>query len=281
MPAFRHVATLMPKAVTETQYADLPPFDARYLRVRTIAAPGQRFTALGSFHAVGRETGPVQPGDIAGCWTINGEPARFERRGARVVGVIGNDDPVHFDGGFDGRTNRLLWLARAQYGFALLTVSPDGQSISGVRWHERVGFDSIGLGWLGTRGDCATAPFGPDKVRARFLDAQRRWPLYGLRFDAADRLIPGLSAATLDEAAARLRAASQPLRVVAHEFQEPAAQQNRTRAERRLAAVREALAARGVDVKKIRFVNAAGQPDTRAQDTTVQRFFVSSIDIEK
>lgn len=259
--AWTAVATLSfePKAIP--QIRDVTPFEARFLRIRTIA-PGQHFSLITTVYAIGDELGPPSAGSIDGCWTIDGRSARFEQRGAQIHGVIAprpdtNDRPIQIDGGFDGRTNRLAWRAGAQWGFAILTVSPDGLGLSGLRWHERTDNEGSGDGWLGPRGPCAGLALDPQAVRTRVLAELRRYPLYGLRFDAQDRLL-------VDESRAALDVAATATRLVSHGRKA------------QLESLRAALAARGIDTGKIEFVDAPERPFK----TLAQRILNGSIEIE-
>ena len=258
--AWQAVATLSFEEKSLPQMHDVAPFEARFLRMRT-GAPRQHFTLISTIYVMGDELGPPSAGSIDGCWTIDGRPARFEQRGAHILGVIEprpdtNDAPVQIEGGFDGRTHRMAWRSGAQWGFALLTVSPDGRTISGLRWHERTDNEGAGDGWLGPRGPCATTPFDPDSVRTRILGERRRYPLYGLRFDAQDKLIADQSGAALDLATKALRLVSG--------------------SQARLDSLRAALAARGVDMRKIEL---AAQPEQPSK-TLAQKILAASIEIE-
>ena len=319
---WREVATMRPKATADRQLIDVTPFDARYLRVHT-GATNQRFAIIGSIHALGRELAPPDAAPLDGCWIVNGTPARFTREGSRVLGVIEANPPIFVDGGFDGRMNQLLWMQGAQWGFAAVTLTPDRKALSGVRWHEVVGFEVVGDAWLGVPGDCAAlgflgssvprssseesaadtttrgtprnseelrgtprnprnrgTDFAPAAIRQRFLAATNRYPLYGLRFGADDRLVASDSASTLD-LLARLLAdwPSQRYRIVVREFRGTAAQ-NRARSGTRLESLRAALQARGADVGRITFVNAADSPASGATTTLPQKRFVGSVDLE-
>lgn len=240
------------------QVRDVAPFEALYLQLQTIA-PNQMFTVIRELHAFGDELEAPHPGSIAGCWTINGRAARFEQKGAQVRGVIDPTDrekTIQLDGGFDGRAHRFMWLAGAQWGDAILTVSPDGNSISGVSRHKNLREDVPGDGWLGTRGPCSTAPFQPDAIRARVLPEIHRYPLFALRFDAQDRLLADQSAPALDDLARLTN-----VRLV---VRSSAAQ---------LAALRDALAARGLAKYEV--------VDGTADAATIKPRFSAAVEIER
>jgi hypothetical protein len=271
-------ANWTPPATMAAQVHDVTPFEATYLRVQTIAT-GQRFSSIGSLIAVGDELEAPRAQAIEGCWTIDGRPARFHQDGAQVIGVIGGEHPIQVAGGFDGRAFRLAWRAAAQWGYALAAISPDGQAISGVRWHERINSVTVGEAWIGTRGgDCATTPFDPQSVMTRFLGEPHPYPLYGLRFDPRNHLTAD-SGPTLD-VLARVIALTK-VRVTAHEYRGRTPAENRARAAASLDAVRAALAARSVDMTRVEFANAADAPRGEPVLTLSQKLLWGAIEVER
>lgn len=242
------------------QIHDVPPFEARYLRVQPIA-PNEDFAAIRDLHAYGEEIAPPSPAPIEGCWTLNGRAALFSRRGAAVRGVVeasANRKEMHLDGGFDGRAYRFMWRAGAQVGDAILTVAPDGKTLSGVIRHKGARTEQSGEGWYGTPGPCATTPIDADFVRSRVFEVIRRYPMYGLRFDEKDRLLIDES-----ESALQFIAALKNVRLVARE--RPA----------RLTSLRDALTARGVSPSDYELVDG-----TPAMATIKPTFFSPAIEIE-
>lgn len=269
---------------TEPQFFDIAPTDARYLRVTAIE-PRDYYSSIFSLHAIGRETAPFVQPPIEGCWEINHEPARFERRGARVTGTIGGDMVV--DGGSDGRVYRLTWLENAMWGFAAISVSPDGQRLSGLRWHEEVDFEFNGDGWMGKRVPCIadTLVCGgqecpPNKIVDDLIRRTAKWRLYGVRFDRDDRLMPAESANALDFLHQLVRDHPRHRFVlVAREYRATPAQ-NRARCETKLNAMREALRARGTDLSRIEFANAGPERHELSADFTSQRAMDSAVELQ-
>lgn len=249
---------------------------ARYLRV-SLDSPDYEKAVL-SLYAIGAETAaPVQP-PLDGCWEINGQPARFHRNGARVAGVIGKMAVV---GGTDGRVWRLMWLDHPMWGYAAVTTGADGQHLSGVRWHEEINPKHNGDGWLGRRVPC-TSDAAIDN--ARIVDAVIRrtgmWRMYGVRFDAQDRILAADSKDALDLAAQLVREHPQHrFRLIAREFRAPDDKENRARCQRKLDAVRDALQARGTDLTRIELVNAGTEISELNIPFTSQQAMDSGVDL--
>ncbi|MFZ2490907.1 MAG: hypothetical protein WA208_05445, partial [Thermoanaerobaculia bacterium] len=164
----------------------------------------------------------------------------------------------------------------------LLTVSPDGSAISGVRWHENVNAPSAGDAFLGRRGDCPATAIDTASVRSRFLEKAGRYHVYGLQFDPQDRLMPEASRAALEELENSLsHPASQRLRIVAHEFGEPSPDKNSARASARLASLRAALLSRGVAVERLDLVAGGRDPEGRETITLPQKLLIGSVDLQR
>ncbi|HEX8154406.1 MAG TPA: hypothetical protein VF698_14830, partial [Thermoanaerobaculia bacterium] len=211
----------------------------------------------------GREIGAPQRGSIEGCWSINGEPARFFLRDARILGVMGTDPILYLDGTASERTYAFAWSRGPLRGQAMLTVSPDGQHLSGMQWHEEVEVDHVGDTWYGERAPCSEAlTLHGTEVALMFLRQSSYYPLYALRFDAEDRLDEAASKELLD-LVSYIVAGSKGKRfeVIAREFRHDAAT-NRAIARKRVDAVRAALERRKVDMTRVGFV-AAGDRNPR------------------
>ena len=231
--SWREVVTMNVKPSGDPQYLDVPPFDASYLRVQTIA--NHYYSTFLSVFAFGRELAPpVQP-KIEGCWTINGEPARFIQRGNSVAGVIGRGEASLVSGSTDGRIIRLMWRQGAMWGHAIVTVDPRRRTLSGERWHEIVRMQNSGYGWFGEPAQCNGAvDFNENSIAAAILQRAGHWKLFA---DSA-----------IDTASALMKAAPQVrFRIIARD----AARRD---------AVQRALQARGADMSRIEFAIVAATP---------------------
>ena len=260
---FMPVTTVKSADSNDAQWFEVKPFDASMIRV-TMSDPMIRDhdVELRSVLARGVEVERPHPGDITGCWSFNGQRAQFERRGTHVVGVLeAGKEPMHFDGGFDGRVYRLNWIRGNDYGMTIATVSPDGQHLNAVNYHEEVIPMFFDIAWYGQRQTCTAVgglkPAATLDVPMALIHRTGRFSLY----DDSD--LPRL-----------LRSASNAV-LVAHEFNFATTEQNRAAAERTLAALRQKFNLSGV-----KFV-AQGSDDPRQPPVTdVMRALYSTVDLE-
>ncbi|HEY6844193.1 MAG TPA: discoidin domain-containing protein [Thermoanaerobaculia bacterium] len=156
---FAPVATMQAKDSNDVQWLVVNPFEATHIRVSMDdpLLPGHD-VRLHSVLAGGMELTPPKGGDIGGCWKINGDAAQFKLDGTHVTGVLAaGKEPLHFDGGFDRLIYRLQWIRGNDYGLSLITVSPDGQHLSGLNWHEEAIPMFFDTSWYGERAPCSIA----------------------------------------------------------------------------------------------------------------------------
>ena len=248
---FSKIASVTSKATDDAQWFDVTPAEARYLRVGILdSAVAGNDVRLYSILARGTALEPAKPGEITGCWNINGELARFERKGQQVTGVLQTGkEPMRFDGGFDGRIYRVSWIRGNDYGMALITVSPDGQHLSGLNWHEEAIPMFFDTSFFGARAQCKLDLGQP---AAAILQRTGRLSLYS-RSDLPP--LPKLG----------------EFRFVAHEFRFATAKENHDAAERALDPWRR------LGVPCI----AAGGDNPRQQPVTdVMRALYSTVDLE-
>ncbi|HWW59990.1 MAG TPA: hypothetical protein VN181_01355, partial [Thermoanaerobaculia bacterium] len=270
---------IAPRADAAPQFFDVTSTEASFVRITP--ADAESVIAIRTLHVHGTEVEAPRAASLDGCWTINGLPARIVQNGARVIGVIGDERPIFIDGGSDGRVVRLLWTKLPQFGFAAVSVSPDGSRLSGVRWHEQPAERTAGDAWFGVRGACAKTQLGGGRVIGTFFNRAGRYPLYGLRFDKDERLEDAASSAALSELASILaQAPSQRFRIRANEFRETTPDANRAHAEKRLASLRAALASRGVDLARITFDAAGDTAPLHRPVNAGMRTMASSVDLQ-
>ncbi|HEX9492348.1 MAG TPA: discoidin domain-containing protein [Thermoanaerobaculia bacterium] len=254
--AFSPMITIKSAATDEAQWFDVKPVDAAYLRVTMAdsALPNQ-YVRMASILARGAELEPPHPGDINGCWALNGEPARFVRRGTQVVGVLqSGKEPMRFVGAFDGRIYRLSWIRGNDYGMTLMTVSPDGQHLSAMNWHEEAIPMFFDTSWFGERGKCSLQVPDPTEVALALLRRSGRYSLYGQTdVKAILKTLP-------------------TYRFVAHEFRLPTGKENHDAVERALAPLREL----GGDA----FIAQGGEAPRQEPVTESMRAMYSTVDLE-
>jgi hypothetical protein len=272
--SWREVAVLAPSA-NGTTMKDLPPFDARYLRVSTLE-PKAYYALIVSIHAIGREIGAPRPHTFDGCWTINNRPARLVQDGARITGTVGHSLVT---GGTDGRVATLMWMDGPMWGYAAATLSPDGNGLTAITFHQDPLTGNYGEAWFGTR--CAAgAPFVA-AAESSLLMRAGHWTLSGLFFNEKEELLAEPSRGTLDAVAAIVREMSaRRFRINASEFRNGNAEEDRRRTVVRIDALRAALAQRGVDVKRIEFIAGGSMRKDAEVPSALQRMLWSRIDLE-
>jgi hypothetical protein len=237
------LTTISAKVEQEAQWADVTPADAAYLRVTALDGRASNDVRLHSIMARGAELEPPRLGPIKGCWSLNGSPAVFERRGGRILGAVSlGGQPIYLDGGGNGRVYRFVWIRGNDFGLAMMTVSPDGKHLTGLVWHE----EPIPLfradTWFGEPAPCG-ALHPRDDVPQALLRRTGRYSVFGDYFPPGDR-------------------------IVAHEFREATPEKNKERARQEL----ERLHVTGV---------AAGSEAPRQPPTTdAMRLIYSSVDVE-
>ncbi|HJQ41388.1 MAG TPA: discoidin domain-containing protein [Thermoanaerobaculia bacterium] len=175
--AWQEIKTLDLTQQDAPQIASVPPFDASYLRVTTLGL--NWYVSVRSVIAKGQQRAVrIQP-PLEGCWRINGQPARFSRRGTSIAGVIGSDPPIYVLGGTDGRIVRLNWLRGPMWGPAIVTIDPLWRTLTGLRWHERVRYQNSGDAWFGTPAQCNEVRFNETEIAAAMLKRAGTWTAYG------------------------------------------------------------------------------------------------------
>lgn len=274
---FASAATITTTASDEVLWATPSPVDAAFLRVTSLDGNG-RFVQINSVHAKGRITEEIRPRDISGCWTINGMNARFERRGARVSGVIEDRVPMFLEGGTDGRIVRLSWIKGPQFGVVAITLSPDSRTLSGMKWHEVAVSDFFGEGWYGEKAACSSStPLSRD-VHRLLLGRRGPVPLYGLAFDERGNLD-----VTASEAALRLLlpVLTTPVKLVAREFRAKSDEENLALSKAKIESLRAELQKRKIDLEKLTF-EAAGAKTSQARPLIeIARDLYSVVALEK
>jgi len=247
---FVPIITIRSASTDDAQWFEIKPAEVVFLRVTMIdGAVANHDVRLYSILAAGKELEPPHPGDISGCWIINGEQARFERRGSNVAGILQTGkEPMRFDGAFDGRIYRLSWIRGNDYGMALITISPDGKHLSGLDWHEEAIPMFFDTSWFGERSNCTVQVA---QAAGAILQRTGRLSLFG----RTELPI----------------APSAQFRLVAHEFRFPTAKENHDAAERAC----EPWAKRGLPCV------AAGSDGPRQNPVTESmRALYSTVDLE-
>jgi hypothetical protein len=245
---------------SEKQLWPVTPTVTRYIRVRSLDTE-KYYVRARTFHALGDEVAPPETPPFTGCWTINGERASLQQDGARITGLIESKPPIHLEGGTDNRVALLTWQQGATWGHAVLTRTPDGSEFE-VNW--------LGDGWFGER---CSAPLGRLKPALRL----GTYPLYGLAFASNGQVIEELSKAQLDAVIPLLK--NRKAKITAYEVRYGTAEDNRRVTAARIASLKAALQARGVDVARIEFVAAGNAWNGPILRSTIQRLLASRVEL--
>ena len=256
--------------------------NVRYIRLH-VTDGGARLAALQSVLVHGKWLAPPSVPPIAGCFSVNEAAARFHERDGRVSGSVGDDEPQFVDGGVDDATYRFAWTRGPEWGYALVTLTPDGQTLNGLTWHEEAAAHSFGTSWYGSRQPCGESGqrVDADEVVRTFLRRSGWYPLFSLHFDESGGLIEARSGGGLDVIRmVQQRAQGHRIRIVAREYRARSSDEARKRTAARLESLRNALARRGVDVSRIDFVAAGSDSPRRPVDIEVMSRFYGAVEIE-
>jgi len=259
------------------QWSSVTPTAALFVRATLDAANGHD-VRVQSLLARGRELERAREPKFDGCWDFNGQQANLFANGAQVSGAIADSHQLIFiDGGTNGRIARFEWIRGPEFGYGVMSGSPDGQHLSAVEWHE----DPIAMfaaePWFGTPGRCTASakPF-PLQVAQTFLQRTGRHSLYAIRFRDDDSIDVAASAAGLQQLS-RLMAGKR-IRIVAHEFREANATLNRARAQREIDALKRQLTPD--ELARVTFVAAGSDDPRQIPASEAARELYSTVDLE-
>ncbi len=276
--SWREIATVKPEETAVRQLVAATPVKAQFIRITSLTTH-RYYLAARAFHVLGEEVAAPATPPFTGCWTANGQRVELTQKGARITGVVASDPPTYFDGGTDNRVGLVMWMQGPTWGYAALTRSPDGAHLTTFRFHEEVDSKNVGDAWFGDRCESNT-PLKPVAPQA-FLERAKRYSVFGLVFDPADRLVEDLSEPALGAAVLLLAGApGQRFRIVARDFRRETPELNARHSAARLTSFRNALRARGIDTARIELVAAGDRWIGPPIGSTIQGMLASRIDIE-
>jgi hypothetical protein len=262
------VENVQPTLTDQIQWFGASVPSARYLKI-SVTEGGSTYASLQSIHVKGEWLQPPSVAPIEDCWAVNEMKGSFAEREGRVAGWLDSaPEKTQLDGGRLGAVYRFAWARGPQWGVALVTLSPDGTRLSGLKWHEVIGSVSFGGSWFGERSSCRASGMQPDLVVDTFLRQAGWYPLFGLHFDERDVLSEKLSEGGLGIIENIVRGLpSQRCRLIAREYHEGTPEANRRRAETRLRTLRDVLTKRGLDLTRVEFapVGADEPPDVMSE----------------
>jgi hypothetical protein len=259
------------------------PTEARFIRASIVDAlvPGAGIIAVPSLQVRGQQLEGASPGNLTGCWSINGTPARLIQHGSHVSGATQEKIPRYLEGGSDGRVIRLAWLRGPDFGDAAVTVTRDGQHLSALNWHEEIIPLFGGPSWYGERTACPAESGGFDRLMDAFLEKRGWFPLYAIPTDARGEVPHDEGAEGIQLLAQFLsRNPSRRVRIVAHDFHGATDAENQARTERQIRSLQAALVAEHVNTDGIDFVAAGSKHARQEVITEVQRAMYSAFELE-
>ncbi|HSM51847.1 MAG TPA: OmpA family protein, partial [Thermoanaerobaculia bacterium] len=188
--------------------------------------------------------------------------SRFHLRqqGTALAGCYEYDEGV-FSGSVEGRVMRIAWQESGgpeSGGPAVMVFAPGGRSFRGHYWHGTDRGRAPDGVWNGEKlsdavGSCPHWSGSVGGEVARALAAEGRARLYGIEFDLDSAAIRPESGAVLDDVARALAAHPEwRLAIEGHTDATGTAAHNQELSAARAAAVRDALAARGVSAERLR-----------------------------
>jgi hypothetical protein len=277
---FSQLANLRLEHTDQPQWFDAPFADARYVRV-LVTEGGSQMATLQSVELEGEWRGQRSTPPIEDCWTINQAPASFAEREGRIAGSIGDDNPIQFDGGRKDAVYRFAWARGGSWGYGLVTLTPDGKHLSGLRWFQDAAVHSYGGGWYGERRPCQTSGMQPDRVVDTFLGSAGWYPLYSLHFNEHDQLDEAASRGGLQVIANVMRRiGNKRMTLIAREYDGSTREANQRRTDTRLASLRDVLTRTGADLSQIDFVSAGSTNPRRPTDTAAMRQLYGVVEID-
>lgn len=279
--AWQPLGTMTSRHVSDAQWLDATPSDAAYLRVTIPDSKNPGLDVrLQSLFAHGTESAPRHDPPLDGCWTLNGAPGSFVQHGSRATGVVAQGKlPFSLAGGTNGRIWRFNWIRGNDYGYTVLTVSPDGKHLSSLNWHEEAIPLFLANPWFGERSACGGTGQAED-VPMAVLRRAGHVSMFALQFDPAGELLADASREELQSLARVLHGAPVNLRIVAHEFRQPDAARNKAITERQIASLRSALANIQADLSRVDFLAAGSDAPRQTPSSEAARAIYSSVEVE-
>lgn len=275
------LGTMTSRHVSDAQWLDVTPADAAYLRVTIPDTKNPGLDArLQSLFAHGTESAPRHDPSLDGCWAINGAAGAFVQHGSRATGVVAQGkQPFSLAGGTDGRIWRFNWIRGNDFGFAALTLSPDGKHLSGINWHEEAIPLFLSNAWFGDRSTCAAT--GPSEdVPMAVLRRAGHVSMFALQFDPAGELLVDASREELQSLAKIIHGAPLNLRIVAHELRQPDSARNKAITEREIASLRSALTNIRADLSHVDFFAVGSGSPRQTPSSEAARAIYSSVEVE-
>ncbi|HEV7921919.1 MAG TPA: OmpA family protein [Thermoanaerobaculia bacterium] len=232
------------------------PAAGRWLRLTVHNNHGSpEYTELMDVRGTGRQVEKPPTMNVSGTYSSDFGDFHVKQEGASVSGCYEHKEGL-LTGGVEGRVIKFQWKEDdGGQGPAIMVVSPDGNNLFGLWWHD--GEKRPSGQWNGTRkssdvGGCPHWAGSAAGQLARDLETTGRARVYGINFDSDSDVLRDDSKPTLDQIVDVLKKnADWKMTVEGHTDSTATPEHNQQLSERRAAAVKNYLVTAGIDAARL------------------------------
>jgi outer membrane protein OmpA-like peptidoglycan-associated protein len=274
---FQTIAQVVLRDKTDNQtfpvQAEIP---GRWLRLTVLSNHGSPdYTEIMDFRATGRQLTHTPVANISGTYDTDYSKFHVRQEGTSLTGCYEYNEGI-LTGGIEGRVLNFTWIEGENKGPAIMVISPDGQELLGLWWHNEAKGPPAGV-WNGKKvsnevGGCPHWAGGAAEQLTRDLTEFGRARVYGINFDTDSAVIRDESKPTLDKIAAVLKAnPGWKMTIEGHTDGTGTAAHNQTLSEQRARAVLAYLTAAGIAADRLQSVGFGATKPVAANDTGLGR----------
>lgn len=252
----------------DRQTVDVPQRETRFIRATLVSNYGDpQVTDVLSLVAHGDQDVLRGSTPLTGEWMLNRTRARLAEQGWILRGEIEMNPIMSIFGTRYENIIPFVWVrGDKQFGVGVISANRSAERLNSMWYFEEAFPIFAGEPWFGEKLS-TQATIRNENVVEEFFRRAGRVPLYDFRrsIDQIERIVKENS--------------EQRLRFVAHEFRRKTAAENRKVAESEIAALKNALQARGIDLARLEFV-AAGSDRWQKPSSTIEMMLFSRIMLE-
>lgn len=275
---FAPLATIKVKDPSRPEFIGVTPSKASFLRI-TIQEDSEKTVSISSVSAAGTESGEYRRPALRGGWKISGRDASFAQEGSRVIGTLATEPATHIDGAWGARFIRFLYMRGNEYGYGAFVVSPDGSSLNGLTWYQKIAPVHAAASSYGEKAAEESSVPEDGRVLDRWLERSGgRVPLFGIAFGADGSVQVEESEPALRWLSDRL-ARPGDFTIVQPLLADEDSNSSRSAATRKLDSLRAELTRRGVEVARIRFEALAVEDQEVVSRTRLDRELLSAVEL--